>query len=175
LREQTRIRGSLRLELLGPGGVVLARRRAHNTVVRSGAELVGALFAGSVLTPVNGMGVGTNAVPLSAPYELAALTTTDDSGQPLAGVTAVAIAPTDVKVETLTNEQRVLVSVRAVLPKEAALSHDQGTSFLAEAALGVLAGDKLSKIYNRVVFDPVPKGKDHELALYWEISFPYGV
>jgi hypothetical protein len=177
VRDDNRITGTLRIELVGEGGAVLLTRRARNTVVRTGAELVGALFSGGVTTPVNGMAVGTNAQPMAAPYELAGLTTVDESGQPLSGATAVAIAPADVKVETLADEQRVLVSVRAVLPKEAALSHDQSAAFLGEAALGVLATDgsnKLAKIYNRVVFDPIPKGKEHELALYWEISFPYG-
>ncbi len=177
MRDQNRITGALRIDLVGESGAVLLSRRARNTVVRSGAELVGALFSGGLTTPINGMQVGTNAQPITAPYELAALTTVDETGQPLSGSSSVAIAPADVKVETLADEQRVLVSVRAVLPKEAALAHDGSASFLAEAALGVLATDgsnKLAKIYNRVVFDPIPKGKEHELALYWEISFPYG-
>ena len=47
---------------------------------------------------------------------------------------------------------------------------------LGEAALGVLAegGESLERIYNRVVFEPIPKRSDHEVALYWEVDFPYG-
>jgi hypothetical protein len=171
------IRGTLRIELRGPAGEVVQRRNGSNTVVRSGAELVGALFSGAVATPINGMAVGTNAQPLAPPYEVTSLTTVDESGQPLQGTTAVALAADDTKIETLDGEMRVRISIRGVLPPEAALAHDGGTSFIGEAALGVLTteGTKLSKIYNRVVFDPIPKGKQHELALYWEISFPYGV
>ncbi len=182
MRDRNSIQGALRIELRGPGNRVLLVRRAHNTVVRSGAELVGQLFSGVTLTPINGMAVGTNAQPLAPPYELATLTTTDDTGAPLAG-TAVAIPPADIQVEPLPSEQRVRVSVRGVLPKEGALpgpSADPAAprvAFLGEAALGVLApdGNSLARIYNRVVFEPIPKGAEHELALYWEISFPYGV
>jgi hypothetical protein len=48
---------------------------------------------------------------------------------------------------------------------------------IGEAALGVLAadGNSLATIYNRVVFEPVPKTRDQEMAFYWEIDFPYGV
>src|SRR5262245_18486961 len=153
------IRGTLRIELRGPNGEVVEHRSGSNTVVRTGAELVGALFSGTVATQINGMAVGTNPQPLAPPYEVASLTTVDDSGQPLQGTTAVALAADDTKVETLDSEMRVRISIRGVLPKEAALSHDGGTSFLGEAALGVLTseGTALSKIYNRVVFDPIPK------------------
>jgi hypothetical protein len=173
--DRNRIQGSLRLELRDDAGRVVLVRRAHNTVLRSGAELVAQLFAGAATTPVNGMAVGTNAQPPGPPYEVAKLTTVDDTGQPLEGGTAVAVQGADVKVETLADERRVLVSLRAVVPKGAAVAH-AGAAFLAEAALGALANDgsQLTKIYNRVVFDPVPKGREHELALYWEISFPYG-
>jgi hypothetical protein len=42
--------------------------------------------------------------------------------------------------------------------------------------LGVLTADGtgLARIYNRVVFEPVPKTEAHELALYFEVDFPYG-
>jgi hypothetical protein len=29
-------------------------------------------------------------------------------------------------------------------------------------------------LYNRVTFAPIQKGDDHELTLFWEITFPYG-
>jgi len=35
-------------------------------------------------------------------------------------------------------------------------------------------GASLARIYNRVTFEPVPKESEHELALYWEVFFPYG-
>ena len=35
-------------------------------------------------------------------------------------------------------------------------------------------GESLARIYNRVVFEPIPKRRDQELAFYWEVDFPYG-
>jgi hypothetical protein len=177
MNEESRIRGTLTIELRDDRGEVVLRRRANNTVVRSGAELIAALFAGRSTAAVNGMGVGTNAMPLAPPYEATALTLTDAAGGTLSGPTAAALAAEDVKIETLAAEMRVRVSIRGLIPKNGALASDGGTAMLGESALGALAADgsKLTTIYNRVVFEPVPKSKDHELALYWEISFPYGV
>lgn len=193
-----RISGSLRIERRRRGGgggaaapageaEVVLRLRARNTVVRSGAELVGSLFVGSLFggtipTPVNGMAIGTNPEALSAPYELSSLGQTDRAGRTLVGPTAVAISGDDVKVEPLPAEHRVRVSIRGIIP---AAAPPPGQPFvpadIAEAALGVLAPAgppgtpaALAKVYNRVVFDPIPQSQDHELALYWEISFPYG-
>lgn len=180
MHDKNPIKGTLRIELHDGGGTVVLARRARNTVVRSGAELIGQLFCGVAVTPINGMAVGTNAQPAAPPYDMTGLTTKDDRGIDLVG-TAVAIPPENVLVEPLPAEQRVRVTVRGVLPKEAALPPADGgggrVAFLGEAALGVLAtdGKSLARIYNRVVFEPIPKGADHELALYWEISFPYGV
>lgn len=164
-------RGIMWLELRRPGGPVVLHRQAHNTVLRSGAELLAAVFAAQHTGGITGMAVGTSPDPVAAPYELNTLVTTDPSGAALLqGPTTVALAPDAFQIDTLTEERRVRVSVRAVLPPEAAL----GT--VGEAALGVLApgGSQLSHIYNRVVFEPLLKNDQHELALYWEISFPYG-
>src|SRR6185295_12823399 len=100
MRDVHRFRGQLRIELRDADGRTVTSRDCRNTVVRSGAELVGALFAGTALTPVNGMSVGTNAQPLSAPYELSALRTADSTGAALAGTT-VPVLPADIKVEPL--------------------------------------------------------------------------
>src|SRR4029079_16794612 len=74
MHDAHRFRGELRIELRDRDGRPVLARACRNTVVRSGAELIGALFAGTALTPVNGMSVGTNAQPSSAPYEVSALT-----------------------------------------------------------------------------------------------------
>lgn len=173
-----RIEGTLVAELREPGGPVVARRRASNTVLRSGAELLGALFTGKELTPVNGMAVGLSSDPSGPPYEVATLTTKDGGGNALVNQPAVAIPATDFVVETLANEFRVRVSLRGLLPASHGVSPNasQETVLLGEAALGVLApdGQSLARIYNRVVMDPLPKSRKQELALYWEISFPYG-
>lgn len=172
------IRGCLRLAVRRPGGTVVARRQAANTVVRSGAELVAELWSGQVSTPVNGMAVGLDDTPSSPPYEITALTTTTPTGDPAILRPAVALRPEDLTTEVLADELKVRVSLRAVVPPDQATSPDEDNPrvMIAEAALGVLAaeGDRLTEIYNRVVFEPVPKTADHELALYWEIDFPYG-
>lgn len=180
--EQRVIRGRLTMDVRDPGGrarrspVVVDRRAATNTVFQSGASLVAELFSGQVATPVNGMGVGTNPQPSAPPYEAVSLDTNDEAGQPLVGPVAVALVPEDIVVEPRPDELRVRVSVRGVIPPEGARSADGGPVAIGEAALGLLAPDALSlaRIYNRVTFDPVPKQPEHELALYWEVFFPYG-
>lgn len=176
MRDRQPIHGSLRLELRGPGGEVLAVRRVDNTIMRGGAELIATVFTATPTRPISGMAVGTSVTPNTTPYEIVALKATDDDNKPLLGGTTVSIPAENVTVETLASEFRVLVSLRAVLPKEAAVRDGGAETGIAEAALGILSDDgkSLSKIYNRVVFDPVPKGPEHELALYWEVSFPYG-
>lgn len=166
----------LTIEVRDGRGALVAVRRRHNTVFQSGATLVAELFAGRAATPVNGMGVGTNPDPSSAPYEAAALDTNDDGGRPLSPPVVVALAADDVVIEADPDELRLRVLIRGVVPPEGARAEDGGEVRIAEAALGVLAGDgaSLARIYNRVTFEPVPKRPEHELALYWEVFFPYG-
>jgi hypothetical protein len=40
----------------------------------------------------------------------------------------------------------------------------------------VLAADgaSLARLYNRVAFEPIQKEQDQEIALYWDIDFPFG-
>lgn len=168
--------GRLRLDVRRADGVVVDRRVRSNTVFQSGAMLVAQLFAGQVATPVNAMGVGTNPAPSAAPYDSVALDTNDETGQPLVGPLAVVLSPDAMSFEVDADALRVRVLARAVLPPEGARAADGGPVRIAEAALGVLDGDGagLAQIYNRVTFDPVPKRPEHELALYWEVFFPYG-
>jgi hypothetical protein len=168
--------GRLTIEVRAPRGRVVARRRANNTVFLTGATLVGELFSGRVATPVNGMGVGTNPQPSAAPYETVTLDTADDAGQPLTGPLAVPLDPDDITVATDADELRVSVRIRGVLPPEGARAADGGPVLIGEAGLGVLSADgtALDRTYNRVTFEPIPKAAEHELALYWEVFFPYG-
>jgi hypothetical protein len=89
------------------------------------------------------------------------------------------IDSTAIVTEVLADELKVRVSLRSVLGPNRAVSPNPEvrTVEIAEAALGILApdGNTLSQIYNRVVFEPVLKARDQELALYWEVDFPYGV
>ena len=178
MNKQKSIEGRLRLVLRRPGGPILMQRRARNTVMRSGAELIAALFRGEASTPINGVAVGIDNTPASPPYETAGLTTTHPDGSPAVQQAAVSLAPDVMRVEVLPEEFKVRVTVRSVIPESAAVSPDPDDPrvMIGEAALGVLAADgqSLERIYNRVVFEPVPKTSEHEMALYWEIDFPYG-
>ena len=172
----SKIEGVLLLQVRDGNGIIVDHRRVTNTVFQTGALLVGQLFTGQAATPVNGMGIGTNPHPSTAPYEIVTLDVNDDAGQPLTGPVVAPLVPEDITVEADPDNLRVRVMIRAVIPAEGAQSVDGGPVEIAEAALGVLSADisALDQIYNRVTFEPVPKRNDHELALYWEVFFPYG-
>ena len=159
-------------------GQVLAERRAKNTVMRGGAELIAGLFAGSVATPVNAMAVGLNAEPSDPPYEVTALTVTAGDGETLLESPAAALAPDAITTSVDTETLQVILTIHGVISADRAVSPDANTDSveIGEAALGVLApdGESLAQIYNRVVFEPLPKRREHELAFFWEVNFPYG-
>ena len=159
-------------------GRIVAERRAKNTVMRGGAELIAGLFDGSRTTPVNAMAVGLNADPSDPPYEATALTVTAGDGTVLLERAAAALEADAITTDVDTENFRVVLTIHGVIPADRAVSPDAGTDSveIAEAALGVLApdGESLETIYNRVVFEPLPKRRTHELAFYWEVDFPYG-
>lgn len=174
----------LRLELREAGGPPLLRREARNVVARSGAELLAALFTGAGGKAIDAVAVGISDEPSGPPYEVSALTLQRPGGEPLltksVAPIAKSVAPNEApfQVETLPDELRVRVSLRTLIPVGYALPTDPAVDGvdIAEAALGVAAegGEALARIYNRVVFEPFRKARKHEVALYWEISFPYG-
>ncbi|UFN46887.1 hypothetical protein LPC08_12690 [Roseomonas sp. OT10] len=172
-----RIEGRLTLELREPGGPVLLRRHARNAVLRGGAELLADLFRGAVATPINGAMVGVGDEPPNPPYESGPTVTGPGDTPRLLRPTAP-IAPADLTVETIADEFRVRLTARALLPAANAVDPEDSAARveITEASLGVLAADGLSlaRLYNRVVFDPVPKTDAHEIALYFEVDFPYG-
>ena len=173
------IEGRLRLELRESGSArVIARRSARNTVMRSGAELIAALFDGTMATPVNGMAVGLDPTPSEPPYEVASLTVNATDGELVLDLAAAPLEADAISTEVDAENFNIRLTVHGVMPADRAVSPDPETDsvMIGEAALGVLAptGDALAQIYNRVVFEPIPKRRDHELAFYWEIDFPYG-
>ena len=178
---QTRrlIEGRLHLQARDPtSGALITERRAKNSVLRSGAELVAGLFDGSRATPVNGFAVGLNPDPPEPPYEAGELTTTAGDGTALITLAATALG-TDAITTTHDPETfRIVLSIQGVMPADRAVSPDADVDdvLVGEAALGVLAGDgnSLETLYNRVVFEPIPKRRTHELAFFWEIDFPFG-
>ncbi len=159
------------------GGAPLLVRRSRNAVLRGGGELLAALFAGTAATPINGAMVGIGEEPANPPYE-AGPSIADGGGVVRLLRPTAAIAPADCTVETIADEFRVRVTVRALLPAANAVDPTDPAARveITEASLGVLdgPGTGLARIYNRVVFEPVPKTDAHELALYFEVDFPYG-
>jgi len=159
------------------GGAPLLVRRGRNAVLRGGGELLAALFSGAAATPINGAMVGIGEEPANPPYE-GGPTIIDAAGVARLLRPTATIAPADCTMETIANEFRVRVTVRALLPAANALDPTDPSARveITEASLGVLdvAGTGLAQVYNRVVFEPVPKTDAHEIALYFEVDFPYG-
>jgi hypothetical protein len=155
----------LLVELRGPGGELLAVREAHNAVMQSGARLIAELFAGRG-APITHMMVGTSDAPEGEGFTTSALA--NDPGAPLTGPLDAPIPPEAFSAPELDAERRLVrIRVRGTLPANAAV----GT--VREAALASRTGDTTT-LYNRVILAPISKGDDHELTLFWEITFPYG-
>jgi hypothetical protein len=151
------MRAHLRIEVRTIDGTLVGRRQAHNSVLRSGADLLARLFTrqGGGITH---MAVGTSDAPETEAFATTAL----------AGATEVAIPPEAFQVDPPDPVKRVVrVRVRATVPAPAAVG------ILREAALVARAGDTAT-LYNRVIFAPLDKANDHELTLFWEVGFPYG-
>jgi hypothetical protein len=147
---------------------VIETRQARNSVMQGGAELVANLFAGKATTAITHMGVGTSGEPAPDQFTSSALTTaggTPDTS--LQGDTDVPIAPGDFIIKTDPGNRLVRVQLHATLPPTAAV----GT--LREAGL-LSKKDAQSSLYNRVTFAPIEKQGDHELTMFWEVTFPYG-
>jgi hypothetical protein len=148
-------------------GRVVASRRATNSVMRGGAELVARLFAGTG-APITHMGVGTSDAPESEAFDRTGLTNNADAGtDPLKGDVETPIGGDAFAISTDETRRLVLVKVRATLPPAAAVGTVREAGLLSRGA-----GDPV--LYNRVTFAPVDKGDDHELTLFWEVTFPYG-
>jgi hypothetical protein len=155
----------LRAELRAADGTLLATRAAHNAVLQSGARLIADLFAGRGAA-ITHMMVGTSDAPETEAFSTAALQ--NDPSAPLAGDLDAPIAPEDFSAAEIDAERRLVkIRVRGTLPPSAAVG------VIREAAL-VSRTDAGTTLYNRVIMAPVTKGDDHELTLFWEITFPFG-
>jgi hypothetical protein len=158
----------MELTLTTTTGELVASRRATNSVMRGGAELVARLFAGAG-SAITHMGVGTSDAPDDDAFETIALKNNADGGtDPLEGDTEAAIPAEAFTLTTDPTRRVVLVRVRTTLPPGGAV----GT--VREAGLLAHPDGEDPVLYNRVIFAPVTKGDDHELTLFWEVSFPYG-
>lgn len=130
-------------------------RRARNSVLRSGADLVAKLFAGQLTTPIDRIGVGFGTDPL--PPDGTALRPGDADPATLTG----SVAATDFTVTP--GDDAVRVSITATFTPTVALDG------VTEAGLG--AGDVL---YNHVLFDPVLLEAGQAVSFFWDIDFPFG-
>lgn len=161
------MRAVVSIEVRDARGNVLAARRARNAVMVGGAQLIANLFAGNG-APITHMGVGTDDSPTPDDFSTAVLKNEAVGDIPaLTGATEAAIPPEAFVIETDAVHRVVRVRVRGTIPPDGAI----GT--VREAGLMSRAGDA-TVLYNRVTFAPVQKGSDHELTLFWEVTFPYG-
>lgn len=160
------MKAKLHIQLTDPYGNVVDERRASNTVMESGAQLIADLFAGTG-TPITHMGVGTNDADPDDVGVTALTNDTNGDDDPLDGTTT-GVIPADAFTAAVVPERRVVqVRVRGTLAADAAVGR------IREAGL-VSENDGTTVLYNRVVFAPVDKRGDHELTLFWEVEFPFG-
>jgi hypothetical protein len=163
------VRAKLELTISDSTGARVAVRRATNSVMRQGAVLIADLFRGAG-SPITHMGVGTSSAPESDAFATEALQNEEEGGVPaLEGATEVEI-PAEAFGAPIVDDVRRVARVRfhATMPDASAV----GT--VREAGLLSRTEDGDAVLYNRVTFAPVQKGDDHELTLFWEVSFPYG-
>ena len=160
------MQATVRIEVRGRDQTLLAVREAKNAVMRAGAELIADLFTGSG-TPISHMGVGTSDVPESDAFATTSLSNAADD--PLQGETEAELAAEAFDEPEVDEINRVVrVRVRGTLPDAAAVRTVREAGLLARSA------PDSAVLYNRVTFAPIDKRDDHELTLFWEITFPYG-
>lgn len=159
--------GRLRLELRRAGETrPLAIRCNSNAVMQGGGMLVANLFAGKG-GAVTHMGVGTSNAD-DPDFATTALSNETVAGTPpLTGDTTAPLSPDAFTTALDTTRRVVAVRVRGTLPPAAAVGTVRESGLLSAQGDGFV-------LYNRVIFPPVDKGSDHELTLFWEITFPYG-
>ena len=154
-----RIQGRLTLTVSSRQGVIVARRQAHNLVLRKGAGIIAKLFAGMPGgLPINQIQVGFGKEAATA--ELTALTPPADA-IPVASLRSP-LTPADFQIAT-DKPGSIRVSVTAVFKPVVNLPD------VTEA--GLLAGEEL---YNQVVFEPVTMQASQNITFFWEIDFPFG-
>lgn len=161
------MKGYLELIVKDKDHRLVARRAGGNAVMRSGGEILARLFAGSG-TGITHMGVGTSDELDVENYAIEALSNEAVGDIPaLEGDVEVAIAPDAFNIVPDEVKRVIKVSLRATMPDTAAVGTIREAGLLSISESGRF-------LYNRIVIDPVVKGNDHELTMFWEVSFPYG-
>jgi hypothetical protein len=161
------MKGYMDLTVRDKDGRLIARRSGGNAVMRSGGEILARLFAGTG-SGITHMGVGTSDELDVENYAIDALSN-EAVGDiaALQGDVEVAIAPDSFNIVPDEVKRVIKVSLRATLPDSAAVGTIREAGLLSVSESGRF-------LYNRIVIDPVVKGDDHELTMFWEVSFPYG-
>ena len=161
------MRAHVIVELRDKAGGIIERRSVHNSVMKSGAQLLANLFSGTG-GPITHMGVGTSDTAESDSFSTTGLTNTGvGDAAPLTSPTEAAI-PKEAFTITLDELKRVVrVKIRGTLPNNAAVGTVREAGLLSRSGATAV-------LYNRVIFAPISKGNDHELTLFWEVTFPYG-
>jgi hypothetical protein len=156
------------IELKDSAGRTLASRHVRNAVMQAGAQLIANLFAGKG-TPITHMGVGTSDTPETDAFATTALTNAAvGDAAPLTGLTEAALPPEAFPPPEVDQANRVVrVRVRGTLPPDAAVGTVREAGLISRSGATAI-------LYNRVTFTPIVKGNDHELSLFWEVTFPYG-
>jgi len=166
------MRAQVRIEVTNARSEVVDVRQAKNAVMQAGADLVARLFAGSG-SPITHMGVGTNDAPESDAYNTETLTNEAVGDlEPLVGDTEAPIPADAFDIELDEAKRLVRVRVRGTLPAAAAVGTVREAGLISRSDDD--SGDISPVLYNRVTFAPITKGDDHELTMFWEVTFPYG-
>lgn len=153
------MQGHLRLIRRDAQGEETPILTATNQVVLSGRDLIARMFLLGELKPIDHMAVGTGD-----------RTVTAEDTELAASVATVALKPINIvhdlreisKGDGADKQKRKQVVLQAELGVDAANEMD-----LTEAALFNADGI----MYNRVVFEPVPKTADFTITFIWEIIF----
>ncbi|MGB5156365.1 hypothetical protein [Desulfobacterium sp. N47] len=161
------MKGRLLIELRNREGKVVERQTVENAVMQGGGEMIARLFSGQGF-PISHMGVGTSDMEEPDSFDTTALINDENSDYgSLSGETEVALPPQSFAIEHNAEKRVYTVKVRGTLPAAAAVG------MIREAGL-IAKNESTSVLYNRVIFAPMSKGDDHELTMFWEVSFPYG-
>jgi len=161
------MQGKVRMLLLDAQGKPLAERSSKNSVMRGGGELIARLFAGQG-SPITHMAVGTSDAATPDDFSLAGLKNEAVGEIPaLTGETDVELAATAFSIAVNAEKRLVTVKIRGTMPTASAV----GT--IREAGL-LSTGEGGTGLDTRGTFAPLTKGNDHELTLFWDVSFPYG-
>jgi hypothetical protein len=182
-------------------GELVEVREAINAVMQSGGTLVAQLFAGAAHAGITHLGVGSSDTPETDQYSTAALTPGPLTGGTEAPIPpeAIVIEPPNSTSRTVKVRIRATLPASAAVGtvREAGLiSRAPAPGPLPVMPPGPAAPSPAPilppspvppapipipippapppVLYNRVTFAPIIKGNDHELTMFWEVTFPYG-